>query len=62
MTINPKKLKEKIQLYTLAKAMSVPPTTVYSWEKANKIPSWRIDSVLVACKKLNIDISDCYKA
>lgn len=59
MTINFEKLRKKITPYKLAKAMSVPLTTVYSWK--NKIPAWRIDSILNTCQKLGIDVSDCVK-
>lgn len=62
MVLDIKKIHEKITIYKLSKAMNIPITTIYSWKDKGKIPSWRIDSVLVACKKLNIDISDCYKA
>lgn len=61
MQLNFEKIKEKISLYTLAKAMDVPPTTVYSWKENKKIPAWRVDNFLNALKKLGIDVSDCVK-
>lgn len=61
MTINIKKLKEKIHLYTLAKEMSIPPTTIYSWAQKNKIPAWRVDNIITACDRLGVDLSDCKK-
>lgn len=61
MQLDFEKIKEKTPLYALAKEMGVPPTTVYSWKEHKKVPSWRVDSVLMACKKLGIDLSDCKK-
>lgn len=57
MQIDFEKIKEKTPLYALAKEMGVPPTTVYSWKEKKKVPSWRVGSVLNACRKMGIDIS-----
>ena len=59
MVIDINKILTKISFYSLAKAMGIPRTTVYSWKENKKIPAWRVDSVLKACKKLGLDVSDC---
>lgn len=57
MVINFEKLRKKITPYKLAKEMSIPLTTVYSWKE--KVPAWRTESVLATCAKLGVDISEC---
>lgn len=55
--LNLKKLKKKVTFYTLAKAMNIPLSTIYSWK--NSIPKWRINDIIAACEKMGVDISDC---
>lgn len=59
--VDVEKIFKKITFYTLSKAMNIPRTTVYSWKKTNKIPVWRVGSVVSTCQRLGIDISDCIK-
>lgn len=57
--INLIKLREKITLSHLAKALNIPLSTAYSWK--GKIPTWRIAAIEEYCRINNIDISDCYE-
>lgn len=57
--MNCTKLFNKISKKDLSKETGIPLTTIYSWEKADKIPEWREHQIAEAAVKLNIDISDC---
>lgn len=39
-------------LTKMSRMSNIPVSTIQSWEKANKIPSWRVDAV-IAIAKLN---------
>lgn len=48
-------------LTQMSKKINVPISTIQSWGRQNKIPTWRISVIIEACKKQGIDISDCEK-
>ena len=56
--MNYQDLIKLIKPFRLAKLMNIPATTVYSWKK-NGVPKWRVASIVEACRKYGIDISDC---
>jgi len=43
-------------LTVMSKMIGVPISTIQSWDRAGKIPSWRIDNILKVAKKLKIEI------
>lgn len=59
MILNPKKLKQKVSFYRLAKILKTAPSTLYSW--VDKVPEWRIQPIEAYCLEQGIDISDCYE-
>jgi len=45
-------------LTKMSRMANIPVSTIQSWEKTNKIPSWRVDAVIETAKKHSIDLPE----
>ena len=43
---------KKINILMLSRLMKIPATTIYAWRDKGKIPSWRINTLEKALKKV----------